>query len=59
MFCCTLLYVRSGTAIILRGGGGEKADCFALFVFLMSRGGWVALPRDALGLSAVSDCGIS
>ena len=39
-----------------REGG---ADCFAWFVFLVSRGGWAALPRGAAGLSAVCDCGIS
>ena len=39
-----------------RGGG---AGCFAWFVFLVSRGGWAALPRGATGLSAVCDCGIS
>ena len=33
--------------------------CFAWFVFLVSRGGWAALPRGAAGLSAVCDCGIS
>ena len=38
-------------------GGG--AGCFAWFVFLVSRGGWVALPRGAMGLSAVCDCDIS
>ena len=31
----------------------------AYFVFLVSRGGWAALPRGAMGLSAVCDCGIS
>ena len=40
-------------------GAGVGADCFALFVFLVSRGGWVALLRGAMGLSAVCDCGIS
>ena len=29
------------------------------FVFLVSRDGWVALPRGDMGLSAVCDCGIS
>ena len=29
------------------------------FVFLVSRDGCVALPRGAMGLSAVCDCGIS
>ena len=37
----------------------ERADCFAWFVFLVSRDGWAALPRGATGLSAVCDCGIS
>ena len=39
--------------------GEERAGCFAYFVFLVSRDGWAALPRDATGLSAVCDCGIS
>ena len=61
MFCCTLLYVHSGIAVVLmgKGGGGGGAGCFAWFVFLVSRGGWAALPRGATGLSAVCDCGIS
>ena len=33
--------------------------CFTWFVFLVSRGGWAALPRGTMGLSAVCDCGIS
>ena len=39
--------------------GEERADCFALFVFLVSRDCCVALPHDATGLSAVCDYGIS
>ena len=39
------------------GGGG--GFCFAWFVFLVSRGGRAALPRGAVGLSAIWDCGIS
>ena len=39
--------------------GEEGAGCFALFVFLVSRDGWAALPRGAMRLSAVCDCGIS
>ena len=39
--------------------GEERAGCFAWFVFLASCGCCVALPRDAMGLSAVCDCGIS
>ena len=58
MFCCTLLYVHSSIAIILVGRGGG-ASCIAWFVSVVSRGGWVALPRGALGLAAVCDCGIS
>ena len=37
----------------------ERAGCFAKFVFLVSRDCCVALPRGAMGLSAVCDCGIS
>ena len=32
---------------------------FALFVFVVSLDCCVALPHDAMGLSAVFDCGIS
>ena len=39
--------------------GEKRAGCFAKFVFLLSRDGCVALPRGAMGLSAVCDCGIS
>ena len=58
MFCCTLLYVHSSVAVVLVGRGGG-AGCFAWDVFLVSRGGWAALPRGAVGLSAVCGCGIS
>ena len=56
MFCCTLLYVHSSFAIILMG----NRELVALF----SLSSWcldccVALPRGAMGLSAVCDCGIS
>ena len=37
----------------------ERAGCFALFVFLVSRDCCEALPHDATDLSAVCDCGIS
>ena len=53
----TLLYVYSSFAIILIEE--ERAGCFALYVFLVSRDCCVALPRGAMGLSAVCDCGIS
>ena len=39
--------------------GEERAGWVAEFVFLVSRDGCVALPRGAMGLSAVCDCGIS
>ena len=39
--------------------GEEKAGCFALFVFQVSRDCCVALSNDAMGLLAVCDCGIS
>ena len=37
----------------------ERAGCFALFVFLVSRDFGVALPHGAMGLFAFCDCGIS
>ena len=37
--------------------GEERADCFAWFVFLVSRGGCVALPRGAMSLPSVCNCG--
>ena len=57
MVCCTLLYVHSVLAIILKG----ERELVALlgFVFQVSRDCYVALPRGAMGLSAVCDCGIS
>ena len=38
-------------------GLGERAGCFALFVFPVSHDCCVALPHCAIGLSAVCDCG--
>ena len=58
MFCCKLLYAHSSFANILMGKR-ERAVFFALFVFLASRDCCVALPRSAVGFSAVCDCGIS
>ena len=55
MFCCALLCVHSSFAI----NSMAKRELVALFVFLVSRDCCVALPRDATGLSAVCDCGIS
>ena len=52
MFCCALVYVHSSFAIILMW----KRELVAL---LVSRDRCVALPRDAMGLSAVCDFGIS
>ena len=56
MFCSALLCVHSSSAIILMG---KRAGCFVLFVFLVSCDYCVALPHDAMGLSAVCDCGSS
>ena len=39
--------------------GEERAGWFAEFVFLVSRNCCVVLPRSAMGLCAVCDCGIS
>ena len=52
MFCCTLLYVSSRFAIILM----VKRELVAL---LSLSSCCVALPRGAMGLFAVCDCGIS
>ena len=56
MFSCALLYVHSSFAIILLG----NIELVALlsFFFLVSCDCCVALPRDAMCLSAVWDCGI-
>ena len=54
IFCCKLLYVHSSFAIIFMG----KRELVALLVFLVFRDGCVALPRGAMYLSAVCDCGI-
>ena len=57
MFCCTLLYVHPSFAIIFMG----KRELAALLSLssCVSRDGCVALPRGAMDLSAVCDCGIS
>ena len=56
MFCCTLLYVHSSFVIILM----EKRELVALLSLpSWTRDCCVALPRGAMGLSAVCDCGIS
>ena len=36
-----------------------RPGCFALFIFLVSHVCCVALPHDAMDMSAVCDCGIS
>ena len=56
MFCRALLCVKSSFAIISMG---ERAGCFALFVFLVSHDCFVALPCDVKVLSAVCNRGIS
>ena len=67
MFCCTLHYVHSGFAIILMGKRelvdllGLSSWCLVIVVWLFLAVPYccVALPRGAMGLSAVCDCGIS
>ena len=54
MFCCPFYFCNH-----LAIDGGEKAGCFALFDFQMSRDCCVALPHDATGLSAGCDRCIS
>ena len=56
MFCCALLCVHSSFANISMV---KKASCFALFIFPVSHDCCVALLHDAIGLSAVCNCGIS
>ena len=58
IFCCALLCVHYGWQSS-RWGREKRAGCFVLFVVLVSRDGCVARPRDATGLFAVCDCGIS
>ena len=57
MFCCTLLYVHSSSSFVIILMGKRE------LVSLLSLSSWcyccVALPRGAMGLSAVCDCGIS
>ena len=56
MFCCTFLYVPSSFAIILMG----KRELVALLSLVSwSHDCCVALPRGAMGLSALCDYGIS
>ena len=56
MFCFALLHVYYSFAIISKG---IRAGCSALYVSLVSHDRCVALPHDAMGLSAVCDCGSS
>ena len=56
IFCCTLFYVQSSIAMILMG----KRELVALLNLSWCLVGWLmALPRGAVKLSAVYDCGIS
>ena len=58
MFCCALLLcLHSRFATISMGK--RELDAFALFVLLVSRECCVALPHDAVGLSAFFGCDIS
>ena len=52
-----MLFLKKKSANLEKGP--MRAGCFAWFVFLVSHDCCVALPRGAMGLSAVCDCGIS
>ena len=56
MFCFALHCAHSSFEIILVK---ERAGCFVKFVFPVSPDWSVILPRGAVGLSAVCNCGIS
>ena len=51
--------VRYFVSILVLQWSEERAGCFALFVFLVSREISAVLPHDATNLSAVCDCGMS
>ena len=59
VFCCALLYVHSSFAFILMGNRERKSWLLCLVCLLVSRDCCVALPRGAIGLSAVCDYDIS
>ena len=61
LFCYALHCVYSGFALVLWGGEGGRAGCFAGIVLQMYcyNKFSVALPHGAVGGSAVCDCGIS
>ena len=59
IFCFTLLYVYPCFAIILMGKKELVVLLTVWFVFLVFCDCCVALPRGAMGLSAVCDCGVS
>ena len=58
MFCCVLLYFHSSFAIISMGKI-ELAALLCLSSWCLVIVVWLFLARDAMGLSAVCDCGIS
>ena len=59
MFCVLLCITLCQFWFCDHLDGEERAGCFTLFVFLVSRESCVALPHDAMGLSAVCDFGIA
>ena len=56
---CFVVHYFMSILVLHHLDGEERAGCFAQFVFLVSRDCCVALPRGAMVLSAVYDCGIS
>ena len=56
--CCLLLLQLWESVIVKVAKVEERAGCFAWFVFLVSLDCCAALPRGAIGLFVVCDCGI-
>ena len=57
VLCFVVRYFMS--ILVLQSICWGRESWLLCFVFLVSRGGGVALPRGAMGLSVVCDCGIS
>ena len=60
IICCKIVVLLSFHLIApIVGGDFEFGTDVLSFVFLVSRDCYVTLPRGAMGLSGVCDCGIS
>ena len=56
VLCFVVRYFASILVLQSSRWGRERAGCFALFVFLVSRDCCVALPHNVTRLSSVCDC---